>query len=259
MTLTKTRGTFFRPTLMLTLMVAMLTVAAGQSVAQETSEETTAQLNLVVPDAPFAFLPDSLPNAGGTVTVTPSAGVDKFAIEAAGLPPNAEYIVFLTETPTAPFGDLQYLMDFETDETGSGAGTARAAIFDAFALTGSAKDGKPDVETIKASKTELDHVVVWPAESATTAPLFEEQGEMPAVSPFDSDLAAGPAILTNSNDMEAASPLTVSSESASASTKSGVATMPDTGGPSPMLLMGLASAALFLAGGGGLLAVRRVR
>lgn len=255
----KTRSTLVRSTLLLALMAAMLMVAVGRSDAQEASAETAAQLDLVVPNAPFTFLPDSLPDAGGVVTVTPSAGADEFAIEATGLPPNAEYVVFLTEISTAPFGDLQYLMDFETDATGSGAGTARAAIFEAFALTGSAKDGKPDPEAISESKTELDHVVVWPAEPETTAPLFEEQGETPAMSPFDSDLEAGPAILTDSNDMEAASPLTASSESASASTESGVATMPDTGGPSPMLLAGLASAALFLAGGGGLLAVRRVR
>lgn len=249
----------------ITLMLAaagLLAVSASPALAQGSGEgqpTAAAQLDLVVPDAPFGFLPDSLPNASGTVTVTPSEGVDNFAIEAAGLPPNAEYVVFLTETPTAPFGDLQYLMDFETDETGSGGGAARTAIFDAFALTGSAKDGKPDVGAIKASKTELDHVVVWPAESETTAPLFEEQGEKPAMSPFDSDLEAGPAILSDSNDMEAASPLAASSESASASTESGAITMPDTGGPSPTLLAGLASAALLLAGGGGLLALRKAR
>lgn len=233
-----------RSTLLLALMAAMLTVAGGRSDAQEASAETTtARLDLVVPNAPFTFLPDSLPDASGVVTVTPSAGADEFAIEAAGLPPNAEYVVFLTETSTAPFGDLQYLMDFETDATGSGAGTARAAIFEAFALTGSAKDGKPDPEAISASKTELDHVVVWPAEPETTAPLFEEQGEMPAMSPFDSDLEAGPAILTDSNEMGAASPLTVAAKTASSSlstsTEGGVATMPDTGGVSPVALVSL--------------------
>lgn len=249
-----------RSTLLLALMAAMLTVVAGgRSGAQEASAETTAQLDLVVPNAPFTFLPDSLPDASGVVTVTPSAGADEFAIEAAGLPPNAEYVVFLTETSTAPFGDLQYLMDFETDATGSGAGTARAAIFEAFALTGSAKDGKPDPEAISASKTELDHVVVWPAEPETTAPLFEEQGETPAMSPFDSDLEAGPAILTDSNEMGAASPLTVTTETASsspsASAESGVATMPDTGGVSPVVLVSLL--AVLFGGAAGLFFLRR--
>lgn len=249
-----------RSTLLLALMAAMLTVVAGgRSGAQEASAETTAQLDLVVPNAPFTFLPDSLPDASGVVTVTPSAGADEFTIEAAGLPPNAEYVVFLTETSTAPFGDLQYLMDFETDATGSGAGTARAAIFEAFALTGSAKDGKPDPEAISASKTELDHVVVWPAEPETTAPLFEEQGETPAMSPFDSDLEAGPAILTDSNEMGAASPLTVTTETASsspsASAESGVATMPDTGGVSPVVLVSLL--AVLFGGAAGLFFLRR--
>lgn len=216
---------------------AMLAVGAERAGAQEAGTGPVS-LDLVVPDKPFPFLPGALPDAGGTVTVTPSEGADEFAIDLAGLPPNAEYVVFLTETPTAPFGDLEYLLDVTTDETGSASGTARAVVFDAFALTGSASDGKPDVEAIRASKTELDNIVVWPAEPGTTAPLFEAQGEMPVISPFDDDLEAGPAILSSSNDPAAVSPL--------ASTTEGAAVMPETGGaPLPALMLaGGASLAL---------------
>ena len=81
-------------------------------------------------------------------------------------------------------------------------------MFDAFTLRGTAKDGKPDGAAIKASKVNLDHLVVWPKDPQTTAKLFANQGQPYAVSPFDTDLEAGPAILSDSNDAAATSPLT---------------------------------------------------
>lgn len=236
--------------------VAALWASTSQADAQEGPQP--ARLDLVVPNVPFDFLPDALPNAGGTVTVTPSQGTDEFAIEVEGLPPNAEYVVFLTETPTAPFGEVQYLLDLTTDASGSGTATARAAIFEAFSLTGSAKGGMPDVEAIQASKTELDHVVVWPAEPETTAPLFEEQGEEPAVSPFDADLEAGPAVLTDSNNPEAPSPLEASGDdAASGGAQAGAASLPDTGGISPAAFLPVGAILLILGAAARLFALRR--
>ncbi len=133
--------------------------------------------------------------------------VDQMEFKAEGLPTNARYVVFLTEQPTAPFGAIQYVADFTTGADGKGEVTATGVAFEAFALAGTARDGKPDPAATNASRKQLDHVVIWPADPETTASLFTARGQQPAVSPFDEDGRAGPAILTDSNDPTVGSPL----------------------------------------------------
>ncbi|MGI8748861.1 MAG: beta-propeller fold lactonase family protein [Deinococcus sp.] len=167
----------------------------------------SVKIKLVVPDKPFAFLPGALKKLSANVVVRKLEGTDDLTLKAEGLTPGAEYNLFLTESAVAPFGAVQHLMDFKADEKGKVEASAMASIFDAFALKGTAKDGKPDGAAIKASKVNLDHIVIWPKDPQTTAKLFTDQGQPYAVSPFDTDLEAGPAILTDSN-MPGSSPLT---------------------------------------------------
>lgn len=169
--------------------------------------QTPTTFTLEVPTRPFAFLPEALPEAAGTVRVRPLGNLDEVQIQTQGLPANAEYVVFLTELPTAPFGAVQYIADFETDATGRGDVTATTITFDAFALTGIAQDGRLDGAATNATRKQLDHVVIWPTEPETTAAIFSERGQPVVATPFDDDGRAGPAILTNSNDATAAGPL----------------------------------------------------
>ncbi len=166
-----------------------------------------AKFTLKVPDKPFPFLPEALPKAGGSVVVRALGNVDQVEVKAEGLPANARYVIFLTEKPTAPFGALQYVADFTTGADGKAEVMATGIAFQAFALTGTARDGTPDPAATNASRKQLDHVVIWPADPETTASLFTQRGQPPAVSPFDEDGRAGPAILSDSNDPNAGSPL----------------------------------------------------
>lgn len=168
----------------------------------------SVKIKLGVPDKPFAFLPAALKGVAGNVVIRSLEGTDDLTLKAEGLTPGAQYTLFLTESPVAPFGLMQHVMDFKADEKGKVEASAMASIFDAFTLRGTAKDGKPDGPAIKSSKVNLDHLVVWPKDPQTTAKLFTDQGQPYAVSPFDTDLNAGPAILSNSNDAAATSPLT---------------------------------------------------
>lgn len=168
----------------------------------------SVKIKLGVPDKPFAFLPAALKGLSAHVIVRSLEGTDDLTLKADGLTPGAQYNLFLTESAVAPFGMMQHVLDFKADAKGKAEASAMTSVFDAFTLRGTAKDGKPDGAAIKASKVNLDHLVVWPKDPQTTAKLFANQGQPYAVSPFDTDLEAGPAILSDSNDAAATSPLT---------------------------------------------------
>ena len=128
------------------------------------------KLKLVVPKKPFAFLPQALADASGSAVIRELEGTDQIDIDVDGLPANAVYLVFLTEKAGAPFGAVQY-------------------------VPGS--DGKPDVAATEGSRKRLAHLGIWPADPQTLASVFAAQGQPNAVSPFDDDGQAGPAILVD--------------------------------------------------------------
>ncbi len=161
---------------------------------------------LVVPDKPFAFLPEALKGAKGSALARRLGGVDELTIDVAGLPANARYAAFLTELPTAPFGAVEYVIDFHVDAKGKATVTAQTAVFDAFALTGQAAGGKLDATATTASRKRLGHVVIWPTDPATTVPFFATHGLPAVTTPFGPDGTAGPAVLSTSNSATATSP-----------------------------------------------------
>lgn len=165
------------------------------------------KFKLKVPTTPFAFLPEALPKAAGTAVVRQLDGVDTIDLAVEGLPANSKYVAFLTEAPAAPFGAVEYLLAFTTDKEGKALAAANAVLFDAFALRGTAADGTLDPSATNATRRLLDHLVIWPADPATTADLFTSRGLPPAVTPFDEDSQAGPAILTDSDDPTLGGPL----------------------------------------------------
>ncbi len=165
------------------------------------------KFKLKVPTKPFAFLPEALPTAAGTAVVRQLDGVDTIDLAVEGLPANAKYVAFLTESPTAPFGAVEYLLDFTTGKDGKATAAANAILFDAFALRGVATGGTLDPNATNATRRLLDHLVIWPADPATTADLFTSRGLAPAVTPFDDDSRAGPAILSDGDDPTLGGPL----------------------------------------------------
>lgn len=167
------------------------------------------KFKLMIPDKPFPFLPESVGKVEASGVARSLEGVDSLDLMVKGLPPDAEYTVFLSEKATGPFGAVQYVAGFKTDSEGKGEVSVQTIVFDAFALTGSASGRKLDAEGTNATRRELDHVVIWPADPATTASFFTSRGLPAAITPFDEDAKAGAAILTDTNDPTKPGPLSV--------------------------------------------------
>jgi hypothetical protein len=70
-----------------------------------------------------------LPNARGVVRVTPDSLNDLMEVAVAGLPPETDFDLFVTQLPNAPFGVAWYQSDLRTDDEGHGHVQVRG-IFD---------------------------------------------------------------------------------------------------------------------------------
>ena len=150
--------------------------------------------------APFSFdlvpasaaIASCLPNAQAKITVlakSDTRGVDTLQVNAEGLPPNTDFVVFLTERPAAatpPFGAVQYMGDFTTNSSGHGAVRIDAIILEAFssAVVGGAR-----------FRAELNHVTIWFADPAGDDVCFGPGGG--PTTPFDGDGQAGTAALSS--------------------------------------------------------------
>jgi hypothetical protein len=98
----------------------------------------TAVLSLLVATVPLFAVPDDdddyakfpmvvsagaktcLPNAKGTVRITPVGGVDIMDVTVEGLPPKTDFDFFVIQVPKAPFGLSWYQGDIQTDKNGRG-------------------------------------------------------------------------------------------------------------------------------------------
>ena len=147
--------------------------------------------------APFSFnlVPASdaigacLPNASANVNVFPkeeTLGVDTFDLKAQGLRSNTTFAVFLTELPVAPFGAVQYIGDFTTNEAGRASLRVDTIVNEAFS--------SQPVSGQRVRK-ELNHVVLWFADPAADESCVPGSG----ASPFDGDGVAGVAALSSRN------------------------------------------------------------
>ncbi len=61
-----------------------------------------------------------LPNASGTVQITPHGSVEVMAVTVQGLPPNTDFDLFVIQVPKAPFGVSWYQGDITTNKHGRG-------------------------------------------------------------------------------------------------------------------------------------------
>lgn len=61
-----------------------------------------------------------LPNASGSVKITPVGPVEIMEVSVQGLPPKTEFELFVIQVPKAPFGISWYQGEIETDKNGRG-------------------------------------------------------------------------------------------------------------------------------------------
>ena len=136
------------------------------------------------------------PNAKADVTVIESAddrGTDSLHFKASGLPPNTDFVLFLTELPAPPFGAVQYIADYTTDDEGEGHVNVKAIIAEAFSS---------QVVSGSRVRVDLNHMVSWFADPAGDDVCLGA-GQGPD-SPFDGDGHAGTAALSSKNALPGA-------------------------------------------------------
>jgi hypothetical protein len=153
-----------------------------------------------------------LPNATGTVRITPAGPVEIMDVSVQGLAPNTEFDFFLLQVPKAPFGVAWYQGDIETDRHGRAHQT--------FV-------GRFSVETFSVAQNSAPAPVVFdgPFPDASLNPPFNpiqmyhlglwfgspdaaQQAGCPAtVTPFNGEHNAGIQVLNTSNFADDQGPL----------------------------------------------------
>ncbi len=140
-----------------------------------------------------AVIASCLPNAAAHVTVElkeAQRGTDTLKLNARGLSANTTFAVFLTQNSafdSPPFGAVQYIGDFTTNNNGDGHLKVEAIIEEAF--SSAVCPGPVRV------RQELNNVVFWFADPAAADPCFAP-GTGP-ITPFDGDGDAGAAAMSS--------------------------------------------------------------
>ncbi len=93
-----------------------LVLTASPLLAGSQPSDGSVTFNMVV----SAGAKTCLPNADGTVEITPVGPVEIMEVTVRGLPPNTNFDFFVIQVPKAPFGVSWYQGDIETDKHGRG-------------------------------------------------------------------------------------------------------------------------------------------
>ena len=142
-----------------------------------------------------------LPNAKGTVKISPAGAIDFMVVSIDGMPPNKVFDLFVIQVPKAPFGIAWYQGDIETDNQGHGQ-QYFAGVFSIETFTvapGSAP--APVVFPTDASSNpptppiQMYHLGLW-FDSPTDA---SAAGCAASVTPFNGRHNAGVQVLNTSN------------------------------------------------------------
>ena len=96
------------------LAIALLVIPASAWAADPDDPVT---FNMVV----SAGAHSCLPNASGTVRIIPFGTAEYMHVRVSGLPPNAEFELFVIQVPKAPFGISSYLGEIQTNHLGQGS------------------------------------------------------------------------------------------------------------------------------------------
>ena len=143
-----------------------------------------------------------LPGATARVAIDTVGVNQRMQIQAKGLPPNADFTVFVLQVPTAPFGMAWYQGDIHT---GAG-GTGTHQFFGIFSsethvlapgIT-AAPQTDPGVDAVTNPTTapvHMYHLGMWFSDPADAAAA----GCPATVTPFDGDHVAGIQVLNTNN------------------------------------------------------------
>ena len=177
----------------------------------DTANQSQHQSSNASPAAPFTFKmvaspgikTNCLPNAKGTVTITPNSLNDTMKVSVSGLAPSTGYDLFVIEVPNKPFGISWYQSDLQTDSSGAGSVTVKG-IFnkETFSVSPS---GSP---TVSFAPTHQYHLGLWFNDPNVPFNLGCEPGQpSPIITPFNGEQHAGIQVLNTANFPDNAGPL----------------------------------------------------
>ena len=145
-----------------------------------------------------------LPAALADVTIESLGPVDIMKVSAAGLPPNTDFDMFLTQVPNAPFGISLYLGDLVTGRNGHAHGTFVGRFnIETFAVAPGVAPAPvifngpfPDASSNPPTNpVQLYHLGVW-----FNSPQDAKAAGCPAtITPFNGQHDAGLQVLNTSN------------------------------------------------------------
>jgi hypothetical protein len=153
-----------------------------------------------------------VPNASATVKITPGGSVDLMDVTVQGLPPNADFDLFVIQVPKAPFGISWYQGDIHTDKSGKGHShfAGRFSIETFSVAPGSAPapsvfNGPFPDATLNPSfdPIQMYHLGLW-FDSPQTA---QAAGCPATITPFNGEHNAGIQVLNTSNFADDHGPL----------------------------------------------------
>jgi hypothetical protein len=98
------------------LMVTMFPLAEAKDKAKDKDEPVTFQMVV------SAGAKTCIPNATATVRISSEGPNQAMDVSVQGLPPNADFNLFVIQVPKSPFGVAWYQGDIETDKNGRGRG-----------------------------------------------------------------------------------------------------------------------------------------
>ena len=156
-----------------------------------------------------------IPDARGLVTVVPNDLNDLMSVQVAGLPPNTDFDLFVTQLPDAPFGVSWYQSDLHTNSYGYGSVTVRG-IFDVetFSLSLGGPAGGSDPTQGLTSPAVVDtNVVMRPTHQYHLGLWFNSPDDAArancgaTVTPFNGEQHAGIQALSTRNFPAAQGPL----------------------------------------------------
>jgi hypothetical protein len=140
-----------------------------------------------------------LPHARGVVRVTPGSLNDLMEVAVAGLPPETDFDLFVTQLPSAPFGMAWYQSDLHTDDEGHGYIQVRG-IFDVetFSLSlGGPSGGEDPTQNLSGPAVTDTNAVFRPTHQYHLGLWFNnpddaaKAGCPAAVTPFNGEQHAG--------------------------------------------------------------------
>jgi hypothetical protein len=184
-------------------------LAMGAAAATTASPEVRASGSLS--SAPFVShlgpgpgIQACLSHAGGTVAIFPHKENDTMVVSVHGLPPNAEFDLFVTQRPTAPDVGLSwYQTDIDTNGAGRGMAVVQG-IFDQETFTAVPNANAP----LKFDAVHQFHLGLWFNDPQLPFNIGCEPGAAtPKVTIFNGEQHAGIQVLNSFNPQDAAGPL----------------------------------------------------